>query len=90
MSKGFHSAAKDLLAYMGIPRGRCNEEGLLRGAGEGCPAPGPPAPSREVEEAVSKMYLEIWSKSTKAPQNVRKPGALKRGARSRSVEQALG
>jgi hypothetical protein len=36
-SEGFRSAAKDLHAYMGIPRGRSNEVG---GAGEGCPAPG--------------------------------------------------
>jgi hypothetical protein len=31
------------------------------------------------------MYLENWRKSTKAPQNVCKPGTPKRGARFRSV-----
>jgi hypothetical protein len=37
----------------------------------------------------AQMYLEIWSKSTKAPQNDSKPGTPKRGTRSRSATSHL-
>jgi hypothetical protein len=52
-SEGFQSAAKDLHAYIGIPRGRAsNEEG---GAGGGFPG-GAWAAGPEVD-SVGKMYI---------------------------------
>jgi hypothetical protein len=56
--------AKDHLAYMGIPRGRSNEEGA---AGEGCPT----AWAGLEVDSVSKMYLEDLEQIDKSPSKCR-------------------